>query len=227
MDTVVDIKRNTSLLSNGHRTDLCGWLLKKDFEQFDKHLKLQKFLFFYESFRKLDTNEGDFSSLKAYKNGPVYSDVYGDYTHRKSILVNELKSNNNHDSVDEDLAERTYLLISLLNQTELSELTHELNVWNIHQEKIERNVKHIEIQETDFTKKDFDLLENLKGMFDISKFQNSTIYSSEDVNYVFEKGVFAQLSKVQIETLDEIANTETLYNPVFVTLDEEGVMEID
>lgn len=68
------------IISNNRKQYLSGWLKNNYYSAYETPIKLQKFLFFYESFSKVRDQIVDFSYLKGYKKGPVFSQVWGDYT---------------------------------------------------------------------------------------------------------------------------------------------------
>ena len=68
------------LYSNDRKLSLSGWLQENDISAYRSPLRLQKFLFFYEAFSKVNDDVSDFARLKGYKRGPVFSPVWGDYT---------------------------------------------------------------------------------------------------------------------------------------------------
>ena len=66
--------------SNNRKLCLSGWLKHNNEQEYNTPLKLQKFLFLYEAFSKVAGEVTDFSHLKGYQRGPVFSHVWGDYT---------------------------------------------------------------------------------------------------------------------------------------------------
>ena len=66
------------LFSSDRKLSLSGWLQENNTLSYFSPLRLQKFLFFYEAFSKADGDYSDFSHLKGYKRGPVFSQVWGD-----------------------------------------------------------------------------------------------------------------------------------------------------
>ena len=68
------------IYSNERKLYLSGWLKNNDNTSYETPLKLQKFLLFYEAFTKVSGETPDFSHLRGYKKGPVFSNVWGDYT---------------------------------------------------------------------------------------------------------------------------------------------------
>ena len=66
--------------SNQRKLALSGWLSQANQTAYNVPLKLQKFLFLYEVFSKVDNDSVDFTFLRGYQRGPVFSSVWGDYT---------------------------------------------------------------------------------------------------------------------------------------------------
>ena len=66
--------------SNNRKLALSGWLKENNPREYSTPIKLQKFLLFYELFSKIDGEISDLSHLRGYKIGPVFCDVWGDYT---------------------------------------------------------------------------------------------------------------------------------------------------
>ena len=79
--------------SNARKLCLSGWLMNNGFHEYNSPLKLQKFLLFYESFTKIEGEKADFSSLKGYKCGPVFSNVWEDYTKERASFDDAAKKN--------------------------------------------------------------------------------------------------------------------------------------
>lgn len=217
----------TNMISNIHRQKLAAWFLNKNNSQFYSQLKLQKFLFFYETFSKSEYGTSDFTSLKAYKNGPVYSDVYGDFTYRQQDFVKVLSElGTNTDGIDENIAEYVHFIVSILNEEELSDLTHELNMWKVHKENIEQGVLHLSMSESDFNYNDSLFIKELMSMYSDLNISELEIYTVNTTNFVIEKSLKERLTKEQESVLFTIAD-HGLNNPVFVTVSEDGVLEID
>lgn len=74
------------------KLQLAGWLKEHGNVEYQSPLKLQKFLLLYEAFAKVDKGDGDFSHLKGYKRGPVFSQTWGDYTYERTAFDRGRKS---------------------------------------------------------------------------------------------------------------------------------------
>lgn len=217
---------NSMMISSNHRQQLSAWFLTKNNSQFFSQLKLQKFLFLYEMFSKIEKGTGDFSSLKAYKNGPVYSDVYGDFTYRQENFIAVLQNLDARNDVEEYLADYSNFIVSILNEEELSDLTHELNMWKVHRGNIHRGKLHIPMYETDIDLSDHNFVKELFHMYQDINLNEVEVLTINQTNFVLEKSLNKQLTEEQREALFTIADQE-LNNPVFVSIGEDGVLEID
>lgn len=77
------------IYSNEHKLYLSGWFKENSEKEYSIPLKLQKFLFFYEAFTKADGENPDFDHLRGYINGPVFSNVWGDYSKNRNEFDKE------------------------------------------------------------------------------------------------------------------------------------------
>lgn len=219
------------MLNSGLRKRaLSGWLQKYQSEEYSSSLKLQKFLFLYESYSKIEGDQSaDFHSLKGYVNGPVFSDVYGDYTHRKEEFnlsleeAYELKS----DIIDNDRAKFSGFLVKILNENELSDLTHELNIWKAKKREIDAGLKHIPLYETDFNNDDIELLVSLREMYSTQYIDSVEIINIGNKSFIINKSDVSRLTTEQESIFINLANDETLENPVYITISDDGVVLVD
>ena len=117
------------IYSNNRKLCLSGWLKHNNVKEYDTPLKLQKFLLLYEAFSKVAGEEVDFSHLKGYKKGPVFSHVWGDYTKERIAFDHAAEECYEYkkESIDElrarkcafienDFNEEDFKLMSLLDQ---------------------------------------------------------------------------------------------------------------
>lgn len=206
------------------RLEKISWLNnQEDLANFSK-LQLQKFLFFYEMFQFAESKAFDFSSLKAYKNGPVFSNFYGDITYREDEVKNYLEQNREDIKIDINNAKSSMFLINTMTDSELSSLTHEFDFWNIHKDRIEAQEKQIDMEQEDITKSDIDILRLIKNSEPNYDYE---ILKLGEKRFVFSKDDFSLLSDDHLELLDSLSGNEELINPVFVELDTEGRLLID
>lgn len=210
--------------TSNSRLNKIAWLNKqKAVDNFSK-LQLQKFLFFYEMFQYADEKKYDFYSLKAYKNGPVFSNFYGDTVYREDEVKNYISSVEDVIDIDEENARVSKFLIETMTDSELSKLTHEFNMWKVHQKQIAQNIKQIPMNEEDITEEDKEILSFIKISEPDYDYQ---ILKLGEKRFVFSKDDFNQLSDGHLELLDSLSNSEELINPVYVELDSDGRLLID
>jgi len=217
------------LYSGERKRALSGWLKKNHEEEFFSSLKLQKFLFFYEALTKVEGEQSDFSSLKGYINGPVFSDIYGDYTYRKDEFSNDVETTylEKTDIVNENRAKFSGFLVKILNENELSEITHELNIWKSKIGDIERGVRQIPLSENDFTEDDADLLVSLRDMYSSDYIDSVRVIQISGKSFVINKTDIEKLTDDQEKVFISLANEDSLENPVYVSVSEDGVVLVD
>lgn len=207
----------------------CGWLKENYKKGFYSPLKLQKFLFFYECFNKIEGGNADFSSLKGYANGPVFSDVYGDYFYEKDefIISVEQDFNFNKDIVNEDTAKLAKFLVNILNEEELSDLTHEFNIWNAKEDLINRGVKHVSLNEQDLSNNDFLILKTLKETYTSEYIDSVEVLEFNDKSFLINKSDIDKITEEQLEIFINLSKDDTIDSPVYINLSEDGVILVD
>lgn len=217
------------IFSSKRKQAVSGWLKENNKEGFYASLKLQKFLFFYETLSKIDGDKSEFDYLKGYEKGPVFSEVYGDYLYRKGEFIDgaEYAYNKNPEMVNEQRAEFSSFLISILNQEELSSLTHELNIWKAKENQIKKGIKQVPLCSKDLAQEDVSILNVLRETYTPTYIDSVKVLEISDKSFVFKKEDFSNLSDEQREALLEISNDETIENPVYVNISEDGVVLID
>lgn len=118
--------------SNARKLALSGWLKEHGKRAYDSPLKLQKYLLLYEALSKVDGEQADFSNLRGYKRGPVFSRVFGDYTYERKAFDTEADKayRSNSIQIDEERAALSSFIVGVLSEKELSDLTHKMNLWS-------------------------------------------------------------------------------------------------
>jgi hypothetical protein len=215
--------------SSSRKLMLSGWLKQNGNTEYNSPLKLQKFLLFYEAFTKINGGTADFTHLKGYKRGPVFSNVWGDYTYERPSFdaAVEEEYSTFHEQVVEEYAKRSLFLVSILSENELSMLTHRLNIWKSKESRIMRGERQVELQESDFNDDDAKLMNLLEKMYPISLIDSSHIIEIDNHYFVFSKQDASRLSEQHFDILSELSDSEQLANPVYVELDEEGRLIVD
>lgn len=210
---------------NKRRLELIAWLHTNQPTEFYSALKLQKFVFLYESFSNLLDLEYDFDYLKAYANGPVFSDLYGDYTYRKDELMVCIERFTNED-INEEIAIKAGFLVKILSEEELSEFTHELDAWKVNEGQIGRYTQ-VSMKESQFTDEDFRLLADLLDMYSVEFIESVQVVSIGSKNFILSNSDMERLEANHNNVLMNLSDQESLINPVYVHLDENGVLLVD
>lgn len=217
--------------SNIRKRCLSGWLKNNYSSSYETPIKLQKFLFFYESFSKVRGETVDFSFLKGYQKGPVFSQVWGDYTKEReefnkcidAAYKNDYKSQN----INEELAQKSAFLVRTLSQKELSTLSHKMHIWKVQESRIMGGELQVPLAEGDFNEDDVKLIRLLDSMYPMSMITESEVISINNYYFVIKKSDFPKLTEAHYDILDSLTDTEELVNPVYVDIDEEGRLVID
>lgn len=220
------------IYSNERKLALSGWLCINDPDEFYKSIKLQKYLFFYECFSKLENDEADFTRLEGWVNGPAFSSVWGDYTKNSKEFVESAKEKymNMGDLVNNTRAELALFITKVFNESEISEFTHKLNIWKKHENKIiNEKIQRVKLDENDLSQDDESLIEMLLSVYDEDTRKNSEVFSIEDNTFIMSKNDYQKLTQDHSFILHElvIKHKESLENPVYVEIDEGGGLIID
>lgn len=217
------------MYSSIRKRALSGWLKKYHEKEFFLPLKLQKFLFFYEALSKIEKDIVEFNKLKGYINGPVFSDVYGDYFHRRDDFINEVENdyNDNIKSVNNARAKFAGFLISILNEDELSNFTHEFNIWKAKENDIKSGVRDVSLYEKDFNEKDAELLTSMKNMYPIDYIDSVKVIEISGKSFILNKEDIPKLTDESEYVFISLANESSLQNPVYISISDDGVVLVD
>lgn len=217
------------IYSDAHKLELSGWLQTENESAYNSSLKLQKFLFLYESFSVADGETANFTSLKGYERGPVFSNVWGDYTHERMDFDEMALDayNKNQVAINQKRAKRSSFIVSILTEPELSALTHQMNIWKVKEDAIKSGAKHIALYSSDFNDHDKHLAKTLEMMYPDELIENSKVLSVNGYYFVFSKEDFSKLQEKDEDILATLAENEDLHNPVFVERDADGRLLID
>ena len=216
--------------SNERKLTLSAWLKKHREAEYNIPLKLQKFLFFYEAFSKVaGDDKADFDHLRGYKNGPVFSNVFGDYTkergafERKAEACYELLGK----KINPTIALQCGFIVATLSEQELSALTHEMNIWKSQEKYINQGFYQVSLSESDFNEHDYDLIRKLGAMYPVEMIKASEVMRVGNTYFVLCRADFTRLTEEHLDVLMTLSGDSELHNPVFVTIDEEGCLLID
>ncbi len=215
--------------SNSRKLLLSGWLRENGNAEYNSALKLQKFLLFYEAFTKIDGEPADFSHLRGYQRGPVFSNVWGDYTHERLSFDMAAKAEyaKQQGSLNSDRAQKSLFLVSILSEKELSDLTHRMNIWKVQEKRIMGGEYQVDLSETDFNDDDAHLMHLLDQMYPLPMIANSSVINIDNHYFVFSKQDAERLTEQHYDILSSISENEHLINPVYVEIDDEGRLVID
>lgn len=217
------------LYSNDRKLSLSGWLQQNYNVAYCSPLRLQKFLFLYEAFSKVDHDTVDFSRLKGYKRGPVFSPVWGDYTKDRSEFDMKAleKYNAEKDKIDDLRAQRAGFIVSSLSENELSALTHQFNIWNAKRQRIMEGEQQVELDESDFREADYAITQTLEQIYPAEVVQNCGIITEGETYFVFSKEDIGRLTEQHFDIMAMLSDQGDLHNPVYVKIDDKGRLCVD
>lgn len=222
-------RRMNMINSNKRKLFLSGWLKNNNNTSYETPLKLQKFLLFYEALTKVSGETPDFSHLRGYKKGPVFSNVWGDYTKERANFNIEAQDayEKNVEAINVKRAEKCAFIVGTMTEKELSDLTHQMNLWKSKENRIMSGEYQVDLDESDFNYNDEKLIDALDAMYSTNMVENSTIINLDKKYFVFSKSDSELLTEKHFDMMLTLAENEELHNPVFVDIDEEGRLLID
>lgn len=211
--------------SSERKQALVGWSFNNN--DFFSTMQLQKFLFFYELFSKIDGDNYELEGLKGYKNGPVFSAVFGDVKHEenfRAICGEQFKSR--ADLVNEPRAKLADFLVKCLGN-KLSEFTHEMNIWSVKRAEIEQGVLQVPLNENDFTENDADILRAIEEAYPESYIDSVKVLNISGKAFIFFKSDEKRLSEGVRDVLNEVAFDPKFDSPVYISFSEAGELLLD
>lgn len=217
------------IYSNERKLCLSGWLKENSEASYNTPLKLQKFLLLYEAFAKTSGEQPDFSHLRGYKKGPVFSNVWGDYTKERAafnaaaVEAYEAKK----DDINIERAKKCAFVVNTMTETELSQLTHKMNLWKSKEPRIMRGEYNVDLYEKDFNEDDKTMIRLLDEMYPINMIDNFVIINLDKNYFVFSSEDSQKLTEGHFDALMTLAEQENLHNPVYVDIDVEGRLLVD
>ena len=217
------------IYSNERKLCLSGWLKENNETSYNTPLKLQKFLLLYEAFTKAAGEQPDFSHLRGYKKGPVFSNVWGDYTKERvafNIAAKEAYESKKYD-INVERAKKCAFVVKTMTETELSELTHKMNLWKCKESRIINGEYNVDLFEKDFNTEDESMMRLLDNMYSVDMIDNSVIINLDKNYFVFSTSDSQKLTEEHFDVLMTLSEEENLHNPVYVDIDEEGRLLID
>lgn len=217
------------IYSNERKLCLSGWLRKNSKVEYDTPLKLQKFLLLYESFSKVSGEVPDFSHLRGYKRGPVFSNVWGDYTKEREMFDQAADKSyvSRRHSINEERTRKCAFVVRILTENELSALTHSMNIWKSKESRIMGGEYQVNLEEKDFNGQDEQIIRLLDQMYPIELIDNSEVIHIDNFSFVFNKKDIPRLTEEHFDTLCALSENRQLMNPVYVNIEEGDRLIID
>ena len=215
------------LNSSKRKQALAGWLKTKDPEEFADPLKLQKFLFFYEIVSKVEGQDYELTNLKGYADGPVFSNVYGDYRHNREMFNQAIIAtlDENEVEINEDIAIFSLFIVQTQTREDLSEITHQLDIWKNKQDMIEWGEWQTSLHESDLSEEDIQYMKRWRRLHPKKFLDTIKVVKTDTKRFVFSKEDYQKLTDIHYDTLHQLDKHEELINPVYVDIDiDEGLL---
>ncbi|MCG2371377.1 DUF4065 domain-containing protein [Staphylococcus epidermidis] len=214
-----------TIWSSSEKLKKLKWLKEHGYLESMSPLQIQKFLFFSEMFNLVTNENYTLHKLRAYKNGPVFSDVYGDITYRKSELLEELDTiEMKYNSTQEENLNKALFITNTQTDEDLSEITHNLDLWYSKIDLINQNTQNIPIRNNDITDRDKKSISNFREY--ANYLSNYQIIKIKDKIFLVNNNDIDKLEDNMLQTLEMISDDNNLVNPVYVDI-EDGVLLID
>ncbi|WP_406615553.1 hypothetical protein ACJA25_00175 [Mycoplasmopsis hyopharyngis] len=210
------------------RLKIIKYLYEWSPEILEQVTKLHKCLFLYEMFQLIDKKDFNLGYLKAYKNGPVFSDVFGDFTYNnendnfKKHLINKNFKDNEAINIDESNLRKALFIVKTCTPTEISNVTHHLDAWK---NTFKEDKEQIAILKKDITDHDIEILKLIKNSA-LEYNEDLIIKNVQNKFFIFQKDI--KLNGKIWEKIEKLATCDDLINPIYVLgIDEEGDLIID
>jgi len=112
-----------------------------------------------------------------------------------------------------------------MTDTELSDLTHQLDMWKSKKKLIDDGKKQIPIELSDISSED---KEKLKKIYKTALLiDNFKIIKIANKIFLIKKEELNDLTDEHYEVLDLLSQENDLINPVYLSIDGEGVLLVD
>jgi hypothetical protein len=211
--------------SSKRKQALVGWFCSNAGNS--TNIQLQKFLFFYECFSKIDGDAYELEGLKGYRNGPVFSKTVGDIKYGENfkenccaVFASDLSALNNQRA---KLSE--FLVKSFGNR--LSEFTHMLNIWAVKRSEIEGGSQQVALNEADFSESDAAVFRDIEKAYPESYIDSVDILNRNGKAFIFFKADRDKMTNAVHEALDEAAADPELDSPVYIAFSKTGELLLD
>lgn len=217
------------MYSSTRKQVLSGWLKRSYPDAFASTLKLQKFLFFYEALAKTEGDTFEFNKLRGYKNGPVFSDVWGDQIYEPDLFNDTIdKAYADHPNlVHQQRARLASFLVRILNERDLSELTHGLNIWKARETDIMSGIRNVPLNGNDLNADDQRLLLAFKQMYPEEYIDSVSVVDIAGRIFIIPKSDLPRLTDETKNVFISLAEDDSLQNPVYIKISAEGTVLVD
>ena len=211
--------------SSERKRALVGWFVNNT--GFHSDVQLQKFLFFYECFSKINGDACDFEGLKGYKNGPVFDSVLSD-AKREQNFKNACREKFLHLSsmVDARRAKLSAFLVMTLG-SKLSDFTHFLNIWAAKRNEIENGARYLPLNEIDFNEHDEAIFRDIEFAYPESYIDSVDVRAINGKAFVTFKSDANRLTDEILDALAEVSYDPSFDTPVHVSFSESGGLLLD
>lgn len=113
-----------------------------------------------------------------------------------------------------------------MGEKELSNLTHIFDMWNSKKERIDAGEVQIPIIESDITEKDIALFNQIIPEYPI-KNPGYHVIVMNNKRFVTSDEDYKRLSEVHYNTLEKLSNEDNLFNPIYISIEEDGGLLVD
>lgn len=187
----------------------------------------QKFLVFYNLFSMIKSKPYSLNGLKAFKEGPVFNDVFRVVKEEKVYIENLNLGYDVGKMLDKEILDITTYFISSMTFKEVSTITHEFDFWNKKYVPNPSNLYENDIYERDISDRDREYLLYIFDLYKKNLYGRYTLYKAKHNVIAIPISKFSEIheNKSMIELMDKIVMD---YNPVQIDLDAEtGGLLID
>ena len=188
----------------------------------------------YESSNMIDSNERKLSlsdwlkknHCTSYKS-PLKLQTFLLLYEALTKVAAEQTYNKNAESINTQRAEKCAFIVGTMTEKELSDLTHQMNLWKSKENRIMSGEYQVDLDKSDFNSHDEKLIDTLDKMYPTDMIENSAIVNLDKNYFVFSKSDSELLTEKHFNVLLTLAESEELHNPVFVDIDKEGRLLVD
>lgn len=178
---------------------------------FMPHIRLQKFLFFYECFSKVESDEFSFENLKGYKRGPVFSDVFGENKYNQEAFFSYVYQGDYF--INESRAKRALFLTQILG-VNLSKFTHDLDIWKSKKNEIMRGDYQVSLFSSDFSESDSKIFLDLESMYSSEFIDSVKVFEANGKAFLFPKKY--KFEDKYYDVIFEASIDEDFHSPIYM-----------